>query len=155
MSRSPFAWAVLALIALDACAAGAAADPAADARAVAALDSAYQRAVKANNAAVMDKILDDDFTLVTGTGAVYSKSDLVRAARKKFAVYEMQDEAPGTQKVRVSGDTAVVTARLRVKGERQGNAFDNTLWFSDTYVRTPDGWRYFFGMASLPLPAPQ
>jgi hypothetical protein len=24
--------------------------------------------------------------------------------------------------------------------------------FSDTYVRTPSGWRYVFGQASLPLP---
>ena len=30
--------------------------------------------------------------------------------------------------------------------------FDRTLWFSDTYVRTPAGWKHFFGQASLPLP---
>jgi hypothetical protein len=29
---------------------------------------------------------------------------------------------------------------------------DYKLWFSDTYVRTPKGWSYVFGMASLPLP---
>ena len=28
------------------------------------------------------------------------------------------------------------------------------LWFSDTYVRTPDGWKYAFGQVSLPLPPP-
>ena len=25
-------------------------------------------------------------------------------------------------------------------------------WFSDTYVRTPGGWRYVFGQLSLPMP---
>jgi hypothetical protein len=28
---------------------------------------------------------------------------------------------------------------------------DYTLWFSDVYVRTPAGWRYLFGQASLPV----
>jgi hypothetical protein len=42
----------------------------------------------------------------------------------------------------------------QVVGERYGQrrAFDYTLWFSDTYVRTPNGWRYVFGQSSLPLP---
>jgi hypothetical protein len=31
-------------------------------------------------------------------------------------------------------------------------AVNYKLWFSDTYVRTPTGWRYVFGQASLPLP---
>jgi hypothetical protein len=67
-------------------------------------------------------------------------------------VYEHQEEDPGTQTVRVSGDTAVVTARLWVKGVTRNAPFDRRLWFSDVYVRTPQGWRYFFGQASLPLP---
>ena len=50
------------------------------------------------------------------------------------------------------GDTAVVTAKLWIKGTRDGKNFDRTLWFSDTYVRTPGGWRYAFGQASLALP---
>jgi hypothetical protein len=35
---------------------------------------------------------------------------------------------------------------------RDGSAIDVRLWFSDTYVRTPDGWRYAFGQASRPEP---
>ena len=50
------------------------------------------------------------------------------------------------------GDTAVVTALLWVKGAEDGREFDYKLRFSDTYVRTPKGWRYVFGQASLPLP---
>ncbi|MGH8236878.1 MAG: hypothetical protein ACREXP_07615 [Steroidobacteraceae bacterium] len=34
-------------------------------------------------------------------------------------------------------------------------AFEYKLWFTDTYVRTRDGWRYAFGQASLPLPQDQ
>jgi ketosteroid isomerase-like protein len=130
------------------------ASPEEDAKAVAALDTKYQAAVKANDTTTMDQILADDFVLVTGRGKVFSKADLLDSARKKEVTYERQDEEPGSQKVRVWGDTAVVTALLWIKSVQGGKPADYKLWFSDTYVRTPTGWRYVFGQASLPLPKP-
>jgi ketosteroid isomerase-like protein len=123
-----------------------------DAKTIAALDTKYQAAVKSNDTATMDQILADDFVLVNGRGKVSSKADLIESARKKEVTYERQDEESGTQKVRVWGDTAVVTALLWIKAVQAGKPIDYKLWFSDTYVRTPVGWRYVFGQASLPLP---
>jgi hypothetical protein len=60
-------------------------------------------------------------------------------------------ESPA-QAVRVWGDTAVVTARLREKGIDNGRPFDHLVWLRDTYVRTAVGWKYVFGQSSLPLP---
>lgn len=125
----------------------------ADRKLVADLDTRYQRAVEVNDAATMATILHDDFVLVLGTGETHTKSDLLDAARSGSFVFERQVEDPGTQMVRVWGDTAVVTARLWLKGTKAGVAFERRLWFSDTYVRTPQGWKYVFGQASLPLPA--
>lgn len=125
-----------------------------NAKTVAALDMQYQAAVKANDAATMDRILADDFVLVTGRGRVSNKADLLKEAQAKETIYEQQDEEAGSQKVRVWGDTAVVTALLWIKGVAAGKSLDYKLWFSDTYVRTPAGWRYVFGQASLPLPKP-
>jgi len=88
--------------------------------------------------------------LVTGTGKTFNKSDLLEEARSKTIVYEHQEDSQRT--VRVWGDTAVVTAKLWVKGSTEGKPVEYRLWFSDTYVRTPAGWRYVFGQASLPLP---
>jgi len=124
--------------------------PADDAATVASLDTQYQAAVKANDAATMDRILADDFVLVTGRGQTFTKADLLRDARNKTSVYEHQEELE--QKVRVWGDTAVVTALLWIKGTSGDKPFERKLWFSDTYVRTPKGWRYVLGQASLPLP---
>jgi len=121
-----------------------------DEKAVAALDTQYQAAVKANDAATMDRILADDFVLVIGSGKTFTKTDLLQSARNKDVQYEHQEDTEQT--VRVWGDTAVVTARLWLKGTQDGKPFDRTLWFSDTYVRTPIGWRYVFGQASLALP---
>jgi len=134
----------------DATAARTSSAAAGDARIVAALDTEYQAAVARNDAAGMDRILADDFILVTGRGKTYTKADLLNEARTADSNYEKQEDS--SQTVRVWGDTAVVTALLWAKGTRGGKPFDYKLWFSDTYVRTPAGWRYVFGQASLPLP---
>jgi len=126
----------------------------ADGRVVAALDDEFQAAVKRNDADTMARILADDMILVTGRGTVYTREQQLESARKGESTYERQGEEPGTQRVRVWGGTAVVTALLWIKGTgSDGKAFDYRLWFSDTYVRTPAGWKYAFGQASLPLPS--
>jgi uncharacterized protein (TIGR02246 family) len=151
MRSKTFAAAVAAL-ALSAGASSA--NPADDHRAVAALDTAYQAAVERNDAVAMAAILTDDMVVVLGNGMVRTRDDLLRDARERRIVYEAQVEEPGTQTVRVYGpDTAVVTALLRYNGVRaDGSRVEGRLWFTDTYVRRPEGWRYAFGQASLPLP---
>ena len=119
---------------------------------VADLDTQYQLAVKNHDVATMDRILADDFVLVTGRGKAFNKADLLKEARGS-TVYERQEDSEQT--VRVWGDTAIVTALLWAKGSDEGKPFDYKLWFSDTYARTPAGWRYVFGQASLPLPKAQ
>jgi ketosteroid isomerase-like protein len=121
-----------------------------DAEDVAALDIKYQAAVKVNDATVMGTLLADDFALVTGDGGVQTKADLLNEARSKQYLYEHQEDTNRT--VRVWGNTAVVTALLWGKGTHNGKPFDYRVWFSDTYARTPTGWRYVFGQASFPLP---
>jgi ketosteroid isomerase-like protein len=114
------------------------------------LDTEYQAAVKVNDVATMDRLLADDFTLVVGSGKVYSKKDLLDEARSGRITYEHQEDTEKT--VRIWGDTAVVTAKLWEKGTEDGKPFDHTAWFSDTYVRTPTRWVYVFAQSSLSLP---
>jgi uncharacterized protein (TIGR02246 family) len=120
-----------------------------DRAAVAALDTKYQAAVKANDAATMDKILADDFVLVTGDGKTHSKDDLLKSARSASETYEHQEDTEQT--VRVWGDTAVVTALLWIKATDKNGVHEYKLWFSDTYARIKGEWRYVFGQASTPL----
>lgn len=155
MSRGP-RWNVLACIAAASVTAGAcmAGDRMIEDRmAVAALDIQYQSAVERNDAATMAQIHHENMILVLSSGAIVTGAQLEQSAREKTRAYERQVVVDDSRVVRVSGDTAVVTAKLWLKGTRStGEAFDYKLWFSDTYVRTPTGWRYFFGQAGAPLP---
>lgn len=139
---------ILAIAFLGAAAQGSSSDQ----QAVAKLDTDFQAAVKANDAQAMARIMHKDMILILGNGSINTREEQLQEALNKEWVYEHQEEDAGTQTVRVSGDTAVVTARLWVKGVYRGSTHDVRLWFSDTYVRTPEGWRYFVGQASLHLP---
>ena len=146
----PFMAFLFAAAALPALAAEPAACPA-DPAVIKALDTEYQAAVAKNDAAAMERLLADDFTLVTGKGHVYGKADLLAEARSGHVVYERQDDSQ--QLVHLYGGTAIVTALLWVKLTQDGKPAEYKLWFSDVYVCTPKGWRYSFGQAAQPLPA--
>ncbi len=121
-----------------------------DQKIVADLDTEYQAAVERNDAATMDRMLADDFVLVVGSGKTFTKADLLEEARSGRIVYERQDDAQKT--VRVWGDTAVVTALLTAKGKEGTKPVEYRVWFSDTYVRFPSGWRYAFAQSGARLP---
>lgn len=124
-----------------------------DRNTVASLDIQYQSAVERNDAETIARIHHENMILVLSNGTVITGAQLEQSARDKARTYERQVVVDDSRVVRVLGDTAVVTAKLWLKGKRSnGELFDYKLWFSDTYVRTPTGWRYFFGQAGAPLP---
>jgi ketosteroid isomerase-like protein len=124
-----------------------------DGRSVGRLDVELQAAVKANDVSTIDRILHPDMILILGNGTVVTRAQLLQEASERKITYQQQDEVPGTQTVRLYGDTAVVTALLWVKAVRNGTLIDKRVWFSDVYLRTPSGWRYAFGQASLNVAA--
>lgn len=128
----------------------AAGSTAGDKEAVAALDTQFQKAVQENDVKTMAHILADDFVVVEGNGRRWTKADLLESAKNGSTHYVRQEDTD--RSVQIWGDTAVVTAKLWAKGIEDGKHVNYVEWFSDTYVRTPNGWRYVFGQASLPLP---
>jgi ketosteroid isomerase-like protein len=121
-----------------------------DRRILGDLDTKYQKAVEQNDAKTMADILADDFVLVEGDGKKSTKADLVNDAKSGKTHYVRQDDSERT--IVVIGDTGVVTAKLRATGIEDGVKVDYSEWFTDVYVRTPKGWRYFYAQASLSLP---
>jgi ketosteroid isomerase-like protein len=123
-----------------------------DKRTVAALDIQYQDAVEKNDAETMGRIHHENMILVLSNGTVLTGGFLEKRARDKSYTWERQVEVDNSQVVRVWGDTAVVTAKLWLKATKvRGDPINFKVWFSDTYIRAPTGWRYVFGQAGAPL----
>lgn len=140
-------WGAIAL----ATATAARASEAEDRKAVAALDTKYQKAVQDNDTQTMAAILADNFVLVEGDGKRWTKAELLKSTTNGKTHYERQEDSDRT--IVVYGDTAVVTAKLWAKGIEDGEKVDYQQWFSDVYLRTAAGWRYAFAQASLSLPS--
>jgi ketosteroid isomerase-like protein len=86
----------------------------------AALEEFRQANLKggAEGAAILDKYLSDDFTMILGNGAAFSKPEVLdcwRSGRCKSESYDLSDV-----KIRLYGKTAVVTGILKHKGESVG-----------------------------------
>ncbi len=75
----------------------------ADAADVGDLDRRFQRAVKTNDVERIDAILHPSFALILGDGTVVTRAEILQEARDRVFDYEIQDEDPGTQMVRVMG----------------------------------------------------
>ncbi len=123
-----------------------------DRAAILHLDDEYQAAVKRNDSATMASHLSDDYMLLSSSGKVYFKPDMLAEAKSGAIVYEIQEDSD--RNLRFYGpQTAVLTGKLHEKGTQDGKAFDVWVLFSDVYVRTDAGWTYVYAQA-VTVPAP-
>lgn len=92
----------------------------------------------------------EDYTLTNSIGKITTRADDIGEARKndpKYEIFENYD-----MKVRVHGDTAVVTGKTHTKGISGGKLFDFQFQFTDTFVKDGGRWRLLAGHVSK-LPA--
>lgn len=92
----------------------------------------------------------EDYTLTNSMGKITTRADDIGEARKndpKYEIFENYD-----MKVRLHGDTAVVTGKTHTKGVSGGKPFDFQFQFTDTLVKDGGRWRLLAGHVSK-LPA--
>lgn len=110
------------------------------------LAGAYQR----SDADGIAQGVMEDYTLTHSTGKVTTRADDIAEAKKndpKYEIFENYD-----MKVRLHGDTAVVTGKTHTKGISGGKPFDFQFQFTDTFVKDGGRWRLLAGHVSK-LPA--
>src|SRR4029077_6192167 len=88
----------------------------------------------------------EDYTLTNSMGKITTRADDIGEARKndpKYEIFENYD-----MKVRVHGDTAVVTGKTHTKGVSDAKPFDFQFQFTDTFVKDGGRWRLLAGHVS-------
>jgi ketosteroid isomerase-like protein len=118
------------------------ADATADAvRSVAAERSA---ALVRKDVAALDRILAPEFVYTNASGEVLDKEKYlaryVRDPNVRWLSQELEDV-----EVRVAGDIAVVTCRVRDRAEFGGQSLDAAFRSTYVYVREEEGWRCIAG----------
>ena len=81
----------------------------------------------------------EDYTLTNSSSKITTRSDDIEEARKQDPKYEVFENTG--MKMRVHGNTAVVTGRTHTKGISGGKPFDSEFQFTDTFVKASGRWR--------------
>jgi len=95
-------------------------------------------AVVKGDVAKLDKETSDDYTLITANGQVSDKAQMISAfksGQSKLTVDDVSD-----MKVRVYGDTAIVTGKANVKGNLSGKDATGQTLFTRVYVKKGGHW---------------
>jgi ketosteroid isomerase-like protein len=110
------------------------------------LERDLNRAIAQRDTKRVDEILTDDWVLVTGTGRMKTKQDVLNEI--VLPDLEFLDNDTRDVMVRVWGDTAVITGTLHQRYRLRGRQQEVTLRYTDTWTRAGDSWRQVSGHAS-------
>jgi len=117
---------------------------------VLATDARRVDALLHGNGAALRQIYADDYTLVTQTGAIRTKSDQLRELDSGAIRYRHVDVED--QRVRVYGDVAIVLSRDHTVITRDGRDVGGDLRFTRVYKLFGHTWRLIASHASAVTP---
>jgi ketosteroid isomerase-like protein len=115
------------------------ADDSPDSRDVRRLESVWNEAHLRGDADALERLCADDLLVTVPGMRVMTRSEsigVLRAGRMKFVRYETSDV-----RVRVYGDTAIVTGRLQRTRTVNGQSMDDDWRFTKTYARRSAQWQ--------------
>ncbi|MGW5067565.1 nuclear transport factor 2 family protein [Streptomyces cyaneofuscatus] len=115
-----------------------AADPAIHALLASAVDD-WAAAIVANDAERIAAFMADEWVIVSESGITDRDTFLAFVTSGDLTHLAMQAITP--PRIRVHGDTAVVTARITNTAHYGGDRFDADEWTTDVFVRRDGDWR--------------
>jgi len=102
------------------------------------IEEERNRAILSGDAATLDRMTADDYTFITLRGELRSKAEIVKGFQSGAFKYESRTIS--ALKVRVYGDTAMVTGRSAQKGKENGKDYSGDYRFTRVYVRNKGRW---------------
>ncbi|WP_435112302.1 nuclear transport factor 2 family protein [Nocardiopsis synnemataformans] len=103
------------------------------------LAAAWRRAIVANDADAIGRFVSEDWVLVDRSG-MGSRERFLSLVASGALTHSAMRPVEGTERVRVHGDMAVLTARVVNTARFGGQEFHADEWTTDVYHRTPRGW---------------
>ena len=120
-----------------------------DAAIIKALEMKWAESYKQHSIDMLSSLLADEFVITVEDGNVYSKAGYISHtadAKVKVHVAEMLD-----LKVRMHGDTAIVTGSYHEKGESEGKPYEYHDRFTDVWMNLDGRWQVIASHYSIPV----
>ncbi len=119
-----------------------------DAAAIRALELKWTESYKQHNIDILSSLLAEDFVITIEDGSIYSKAGYISHSADpstKVQVAELSD-----LKVRMHGDTAVVTGAYHEKGESNGKPYEYHDRLTDIWMKVGGKWQVVASQYSVP-----
>lgn len=107
-----------------------------------ALEKAFTAALVAGDLNVLEGIIADGWAIVDPDGHLIDKTAFVAVLTSGDLAHTSMDLSEA--RVRVYGDTGLLTARVRSTGAYQGRQFATDERSTDVFVRVQGAWRCVF-----------
>ncbi len=119
-----------------------------DAAAVRALELKWTQSYKERNIDILSSLLSEDFVITIEDGSVYSKAGYISHsadANVHVEVAELSD-----LKVRIHGDTAIVTGAYHERGDSNGKRYEYHDRLTDVWMKVSGKWQVVASHYSVP-----
>jgi ketosteroid isomerase-like protein len=103
------------------------------------LSHAWDRAMVANDPGAIGEFMSDDWIIVGSDGSVCDKAAFLELVRSGAVTHDVMES--GDLRIRVYGDSAVVTGRGVSGGRYQGQPFHLVEQASSMFVKQDGRWR--------------
>jgi ketosteroid isomerase-like protein len=119
-----------------------------DVATIRALEMKWTESYKEHSIDILSSLLADDFVITIEDGSIYSKAGYITHSADpstRVQVAELSD-----LKVRMHGDTAIVTGAYHEKGESNGKPYEYHDRLTDVWMKTGGKWQVVASHYSVP-----
>jgi ketosteroid isomerase-like protein len=119
-----------------------------DVAAIRALEMKWTESYKEHSIDILSSLLADDFVITIEDGSIFSKAGYITHSADpstRVQVAELSD-----LKVRMHGDTAIVTGAYHEKGESNGKPYEYHDRLTDVWMKTGGKWQVVASHYSVP-----
>jgi ketosteroid isomerase-like protein len=103
------------------------------------VEEEFTNAIVKNNPEEIRRFVTDDWIIINADGGIIEKERFLEVIKSGALTHEMMQS--GDIRVRVYGDSAVVSALTRSKGKFMGQEFTTHERSTDVFVRRDGQWR--------------
>ena len=103
------------------------------------LEKEFSQAIVSNRVTAVEPFLAEDWAIIDADGRVIDKARFLSAIESGALIHHSMESEDF--RVRVYGETAVVTALAKTKGEFMGQEFTTQERATDVFVKQDGRWR--------------
>ena len=103
------------------------------------LEDAFAEAIVNNDLESIGRLVADDWIIIEPDGGIVDRARFFEVIKSGALTHEMMESED--LRVRVYGDSAVVTAVTRTKGKFMGQEFNTQERATDVFVKRDGRWR--------------